>query len=137
MSENLDLVRSLFAAWERGDFSSAHWAHPLIEFAVADGPAPVSSKGVVGMAENWRDHLSAWEEVRPVAEEYRELGDDRVLVLIRNRGRGRGSGISVEGMARSASLFHISNGKVTRLVIYMARESALADLGLAAEGGSP
>jgi len=32
-SANVDFVRSLYAAWERGDWSSVEWADPEIEFA--------------------------------------------------------------------------------------------------------
>ena len=51
--------------WGRGDFSSAEWAHPEIEFVIADfGPLVGSTKGLAGMAETWRTFLGAWEEYR-------------------------------------------------------------------------
>jgi hypothetical protein len=75
-SANIDFVRSIHAAWDRGDYSSVEWAHPEIEFVIADGTQP-----------------------------------------------GR-------------NVFHLRDGKVTRLVIYHERDRALADLGLPSEAGS-
>src|SRR2546428_5614828 len=69
VSANLDLVRSIYAAWERGDWSSAPWAHVEIEFVAADGPDPGKSIGVAAMTERWRQWVSAWEDYRSEADE--------------------------------------------------------------------
>jgi ketosteroid isomerase-like protein len=134
-SANLDLVRSINAAWERGDFSSAKWAHPGIEFVIAGGPDPASGTGVARMAENFAELLSAWGDVRVEVEQYRELDAERVLVLLSWSGRGKTSGIELAQVPwKPANLFHLHDGKVMRLVLYWDRERALADLGLAPEG---
>ena len=127
-------MRSIYAAWERGDFGRAEWAHPDIKYVFADGPAPGTWTGLAGMAEVWRDWLSAWEDMNVEAQEYRELDDERVLVLSRYSGRGKTSGLELGQMGtKGATLFHIRDGKVTRFVGYWDRERALADLGLATE----
>jgi hypothetical protein len=95
MSANLDLVRSIYADWERGDFRSTEWADPEIEYIAADGPSPGRWEGLAGMAKGWRDFMDAWEDVRAEAEEYREIDGERVLVLIRQHGRGKLSGLAV------------------------------------------
>src|ERR1700730_677684 len=137
MSANLDLVRSIYADWERGDFSSAEWADPEIEFVIADGPSPRTWTGLSGLARGHREWLSAWEGFRSQAQEYRELDAERVLVLTQYSGRGKTSGLELEQMqAKGAGVAHICDGRVTRLVWYADRDRALADLGLAPEGGS-
>ncbi len=137
-SANLDLVRSIFAAWERGDISSAEWAHPDIEFVVADGPVPGSVTGLAGMAQAMRDFLNVWEEWSVEADDYRELDSERVLVLQHYSARGKASGLEVgQTSANGANLFHVRGGKVTRLVCFFDRQRALAELGLAPETSSP
>jgi ketosteroid isomerase-like protein len=132
MSENLDLVRSIYADWERGDWHSAAWAHPDIEFAIADGPEPGIRRGVAAMAESWQKWLGAWEQFRLEVEDFRELDGERVLVLTRYSGRGRTSGADIGGMwTDSATVLHVRDGKVAKLVGYNIRDRALADLGLA------
>jgi ketosteroid isomerase-like protein len=139
-SENLELVRSICAAWERGDLRGVGWADSEIEFVFVDGPNPGSWRGRAGLAEAFRDFLSAWEGFSVVAKEFRELDGERVLVFTHAGGRGRTSGLELEQAQATAGqmahLFHVRDGRVTRLVVYFDRERALADLGLAPQAGS-
>jgi ketosteroid isomerase-like protein len=129
MSENLNLVRSIHAAWEQGDYSATAWAHADIEYVRPDGPSPGQWTGLAGMADGWRDFLNAWDNWRAEAVEYRELDRDRVVVFIQGTGHGKTSGLQIS--ATGASVFQVDSGKVKRLVVYLDRDRALADLGLA------
>jgi len=101
-SSNLDLVRSIYAAWERGHFSSVEWAHPAIVFE-SIGFDSTTSTGVAEMGQRWREWVSTWEDYRSEAEAFAS---------------------SVTGV------FEVRDGKVTRLALYWERADALAELGL-------
>ena len=98
MSTNLDLARSIYADWVRGDFGSAKWADPEIEYVQVGGPSPGRWTGLTGMAEGSRDFLSAWEDCHVEAVECREVDDMRVLVFTRVSGRGKESGLDLAQM---------------------------------------
>ena len=102
-SANLELVRSIVADWERGDFSSTEWAHPEIEYVIDDGLSRSRWTGVAAMNDAWRNFASAWEEWRVELEDCRELGGERVLLLIHYSARGKRSGLEI-GQMRSKGL---------------------------------
>jgi ketosteroid isomerase-like protein len=134
VSSNFDLVRSIYAEWERGDFSVAEWAHPDMEYVHTDGPDPGRWTGLADVTKGLRDFLSAWSDWWTSAEEFRELDDGRVAVLNRYGGRGKTSGVEVgQTGASGAAVFRVQGGKVTSIVIYFSRDRALADLGLTPE----
>jgi ketosteroid isomerase-like protein len=130
-SSNLDLVRSLYADLERGDFSRTDWLDTQIEFVIIGGPSPGRWVGVGGMSDAHRQIVNAWEGYRARAEEYRELDDERVLVFHRLAGRGRESGIELGQMRpEAAAVYHVRDGKFTKITLFWDRDRALADLGL-------
>lgn len=129
--ENIELLRGIYADWAQGDFSSAEWADSEIELVIADGPSPGRWTGLEALGKTWGEMLSVWDGLRAKFEGYRELDGERVLVFTRNTGRGKASGLELgELETRGANLFHIADGKVTRLVTYFDRRRAFADLGL-------
>jgi hypothetical protein len=131
VSENLDLVRSIYADWERGDFTRTAWAHPEIEFVSVSSLETYRTKGLVGISTFVRHVFGTFADWRDEAERYQELDERRVLVLDALSGRGRASGVDLSRTpALSARVFEIHDGKVTRLIVYNDRDLALAELGL-------
>ena len=137
MSENLDLVRSIYADWERGDFSAEDWPDVDIEYRIVGlrELLPQSWRGLTSARVGARAVLEVMELRQIVAEEYRELDGGEVLVLDRRVGRFKrsgmqfGTGTSVRERGFGAHLFHVRDGKVRELVAYFDRDRALADLG--------
>jgi hypothetical protein len=134
VSSNVELVRSIYAGWERGDFGSTTWADAELEVVTADGPTPESVR-LAEIGARWRGFLDAWENVKVEIGECRELDSERVFVLTRWSGKGRSSGLELgRTQPAGASVFHIRDGRVRKLVLYFSPDRALADLGLAREG---
>ncbi len=132
---NVDLVRSIYDSWERGDFSrTREWAHPEIECAALGGPVTDGYKGPAALGEGLSALLEVIDDARPEAQEYRDLDDERVLVLGCLRGREKSTGMDVEQLR--ANLFRIRDGKVVRLIFYRDRGRAFADLGLTPDPGA-
>jgi ketosteroid isomerase-like protein len=118
---NVEIVRSIYAGWSQGDYSSVEWADPDIEFVSIFDQA--ESRGVEALGKRWREVLGAYADLAVLPEEFIDRGE-QVLVLVRFRGRGRGSGAPVTDF-RGANLFTLRDGKVVRLVLYSDRAEAL------------
>jgi ketosteroid isomerase-like protein len=123
--ENVEIVRSIYAAWAKGDFSSVEWADVDIEFGM---PGEAPCRGVEAMGRRWGDFLKSWEGVATVPEAFRDEGD-RVLVLHEFRGQGKRSGIPAADFS-GACVFTLKEGKVVRLRLYAHRSEALDAVGL-------
>jgi ketosteroid isomerase-like protein len=133
MSANLDLVRSIYADWERGDFSRTEPFDGLVEYARIGGEV-VSGQGGPGRwqgrDEMWRatiEWLRLWEEFHLTAEDFIEV-DDQVVVLSHQTALGKLSGASVE--KDGADVFTLNDGRIIRVESYWDRHEALKALGL-------
>jgi ketosteroid isomerase-like protein len=93
-----------------------------------------------GVGEAWTffsDFLATFEAPSFATEEIRAIDHERVLVIGHYRGRGKASGLDIAEISRVAGLFHVESGRVTKVVLYLDRNSAFADLGLTPEGEAP
>jgi ketosteroid isomerase-like protein len=128
MSEaNIEVVREIFSAWERGDFSTADWADPEIEFRLP-GPDPRVYRGIESMGRAWAEWLGVFDDLSVVDEAFHDAGDQVVVQQV-FRGKGKGSGIPVDEIP-GASVLTLRDGKVIRIEGHTTLESAMDAAGL-------
>jgi ketosteroid isomerase-like protein len=123
--ENVELVRSLFAAFSARDLKAASRVlHPEVEIrpSIVGGPEGVTYRGVDGNATFWAEIDSAWAEFTIDPKEFRDLGD-QVLVLGNAFARGRESGVAVE--QQGAWLAQVRDGQIVRFRSFSDQREAL------------
>jgi ketosteroid isomerase-like protein len=132
MSQNVEVVRRIWEAAERGDDQAvfALYDPDIVWRSRTEGPLE-GAGGVVhghdGVRKFFRDWLEAFETYQAKAAAFIEAGDE-VVVGYKVTGRGKASGMDVE-MSRW-NLYEIENGLVTRVDIFESRGAALEAAGL-------
>ena len=129
--ENVELVRRVYEAHNRGDFTAVFAAYgPEIEWHVLGvaefGFDPVYV-GHDGVRTFWRLWLSAWETTSFEYDEFIDAGE-HVVVVQSQRMRGRTSGIELEWNSY-AQVWTIQHAKVIRVEFFPTRGEALEAVG--------
>jgi ketosteroid isomerase-like protein len=129
--ENVELVRGIIDAINRGDIDSAtEAAHRDFEADWSNSRGPLSGvyRGREQVRELWKSFLEAWASLRWDPEELVELDGGRVLVVNHVRMRGHASGVEVD--ARGAQIWTIRDGKAYAVKLYQSKAEALEATGL-------
>ena len=129
--ENVEVVRRGFQAFADGGLDAmAEFWDPDIDWRAAEGAIDDVGEmhGPVAVRRYFQDWIDTFDDFRVVAEELRDLGDDRVLSILRVTGRAKLSGTETE--LRFALVSTVRNGKVVRAREHLSVEDALKAVGL-------
>ena len=128
--ENLARVQRSYEAFAEGRLDT-EFLHPKLEWR---GPREFPDLaephyGVQGVQAYMATIAEAFDDYRMVAEEFIDLGGDRVLVFAREGGSGKGSGLEVQTNP-TGHLWTFRDGKAIRMQSYWERPDALEAAGL-------
>ena len=131
--ENVEIVRRQLEDWQRGDFDAfLAKVHPDIEWhavleRLVEGPEN-QYRGREGVRRMWRAYRTELEGFEIEADEIRDAGDDRVVLLGRIRWRGVASGAPTESPL--GMVITIRDGMMFKSVDYLSHDEALKAVGL-------
>jgi ketosteroid isomerase-like protein len=128
---NTELVSQLFDAFNRRDLEGAlEVVDEEIEFIAPT--AEIANEGEpyrrhAGMEKYYADVARVWIELEVMPREYREVGDDAVLVFGRVWGRGEGGYIQD---SPTQWVMRVRDGRIHWIRVFTNRSAALAEVGL-------
>jgi ketosteroid isomerase-like protein len=129
MTENEELIRQGYDAWNQGDWARMEaFVAPDFEVDATDRVLnPDHYAGIEGFRRLAAEMAEVWDswEIEPL--EFVENGE-LVFVAHRVRARGKGSGVEVE--QTYWSVWTVRDGKGARLALYVDRERALTAAGV-------
>jgi ketosteroid isomerase-like protein len=128
--ENVEIVRGLYEAWNRGDYAGAlALIDPEIDIEQArQGSLAVGTyRGHAGLYQLLEDFWNQFDDRHSMVQETISAGDE-VFVSVRFHGRGRSSGVEVE--MRHCHLWTLRNGRVVRWRLFSTRREALEAAGI-------
>ena len=126
--ENVEIVRSVYEAFNRRDWDAAFRdADPDFEWTIERGPNAGAHRGREEVREVFQDQASAFDLWVVEPEEFFER-DDLVVAFVKFRLRPKGS--TAEFEIRIGNLWTIRNGKVLSLHGFPQREEAFEAAGL-------
>jgi ketosteroid isomerase-like protein len=128
--ENIDVIRSSYEAWNRGDIDHMFQAFdPDIEWCLPEGGINAGIyRGHDAVRRLMESYLDAFDYFRMEPERFFQAADGRIVVFIRSPGKGKGSGVEVE--VRTAYTWTMREGKAVRCEISTDRAEALKAVGL-------
>jgi ketosteroid isomerase-like protein len=128
--ENVELVETLWDAFQRGDIDTMRGASRSDVVIVQPSELPDSKTyvGHEGVKEAVEDWPKQWDDFRFEVLEIIDISDSQVVSVTRHHGRGAVSGIEVNTII--AYIHTITDGKVARIDMFMSREQALEAAGL-------
>jgi ketosteroid isomerase-like protein len=127
--ENVEIVRRVYAEWERGSFRTTEAFDPEVHVIWVNQIFVTGSetRGIDALGRAMQEFLSAWEDATATAGEFLD-GGEHVVVENVWRARGKTSGIEVE--APLWSVWTLVGGRATRVVHHDDRAQALEAAGL-------
>jgi ketosteroid isomerase-like protein len=127
--ENVEIVRRIYAEFERGNFWVGEFFDPDVRIVWSDPmfARSAESRGLQELTGSLKEFFDAWDGMTATAERIIDVGEQVVVVAVW-RGSGKTSGIDLE--RRQGLVWTIRNGKAIDVVTYDDPAEALEAAGL-------